>query len=561
MSFGTDSDDLQALAAAQRRELLAAEAMESDFEFAFHLQLQEALNASLSLQPSTSTDPPATPPGHKPSSSAAAADGESLSYTAAQSQELLKFQQELDDQKLSVTEFKKIRDDLHRRIHDQKFAEEIMRIPEDEWEDWGGDFERPFGEGSSKSVNAEVFRVYFKGLIEKCGTKHVLGGIGVAICNSSDQLLFELSKPLLGSEFNRHCVEFKALIEGLNAAISLELKRVVFYCDYRPIYRFVTGHWSPKQRKVAALVNQVNALRGKFVVCNPSFVARNEIKYVFKSAREALDSQVKKQAESTASRVVHETCVICLEDVEAVEIFSVDGCMHRYCISCMKQHIEVKLLHGVVPVCPHEGCNSELRIDSCKKILTPKLINILYQRIKEASIPDGEKVYCPYPKCSELMSKDEVWEYSRRAVVGSILINGARMCTKCKNQFCINCKVPWHDNMSCNEYKRSHPSPPEDVKLKSLAAKNLWRQCVKCNHMIELAAGCYHMTCRCGYEFCYTCGAEWKEKKPTCTCPLWDEDYIIDSNEDDDDDEDDYYDDDDEEDFGSESDYDDVDYW
>nr|GMC66575.1 ATP-dependent RNA helicase deah12, chloroplastic [Ipomoea batatas] len=160
MSVGTDSDDLQALATAQRRELMAAEAMESDFEFAFHLQLQEALNASFSLQPSTSTDPPATPPYHKPSSSAAA-NGESLSYTAALSQELVKFQQELDDQKLSVTEFKKIRDDLHHRIHDQKFAEEIMRIPEDEWEDWGGDFERPFGEGSSKSVNAEVFRVYF----------------------------------------------------------------------------------------------------------------------------------------------------------------------------------------------------------------------------------------------------------------------------------------------------------------------------------------------------------------------------------------------------------------
>ena len=42
-----------------------------------------------------------------------------------------------------------------------------------------------------------------------------------------------------------------------------------------------------------------------------------------------------------------------------------------------------------------------------------------------------------------------------------------------------------------------NPNPPaEDVKLKSLATSNLWRQCVKCNHMIELAEGCYHMTCR-----------------------------------------------------------------
>lgn len=120
--------------------------------------------------------------------------------------------------------------------------------------------------------------------------------------------------------------------------------------------------------------------------------------------------------------------------------------------------------------------------------------------------------------------------------------------------FCINCKVPWHDNMTCSSYKRMNPNnPAEDVKLKSLATRNLWRQCVKCNHMIELAEGCYHMTCRCGYDFCYNCGAEWKDKKATCSCPLWDEDNILyaendidfdedDFDEDEDEDEDDYYD-------------------
>lgn len=58
---------------------------------------------------------------------------------------------------------------------------------------------------------------------------------------------------------------------------------------------------------------------------------------------------------------------------------------------------------------------------------------------------------------------------------------------------------------------------------------------------------------RCGYEFCYNCGAEWKDKKATCSCPLWDEDNILyaandtdfdedDFDEDEDDYEDDYYD-------------------
>ncbi|KAG9311551.1 hypothetical protein JVU11DRAFT_7756 [Chiua virens] len=46
-----------------------------------------------------------------------------------------------------------------------------------------------------------------------------------------------------------------------------------------------------------------------------------------------------------------------------------------------------------------------------------------------------------------------------------------------------------------------------------------WARCPGCSHMIELHAGCFHVTCRCRTEFCYLCGARWK----TCRCPQWDE--------------------------------------
>ncbi|KAL3530612.1 hypothetical protein ACH5RR_009934 [Cinchona calisaya] len=554
------NDDVRATAAEQRREIMAAKDIESDMDLAFHLQLEEAINASLSLLPSTSaaTSPPPPPPPRDPVKSSHSSNNKN-NISDLQSEELLKFEQEIKDRLLSEAEFQKIRDDLHRRIHDQKLAEEIDKMPEDEWEEFGNNFERPFGEGSSKnSVSNEVFRVYFKGLVEreitvidkgkKCRFGNgVVSGIGVAICDSRGELLFEVKKPLSDNGTGRQTAEFKALLEGLNAALALELKRVVFYCDYYPIYQFVTGRWSPKSRKIVALVNQVTELRGRFTSCEPSLVARKDIQLAFKLAREALVSQVDRPAESSAERSLYETCVICFEDVSVGQIFSVDGCMHRYCHSCMKQHVEVKMLHGMVPKCPHESCDSELIIDSCSKFLTPKLVEIMKQRKKEASIPVAEKVYCPYPKCSTLMSKSEILEYSK----GSYDIgerSGIRKCMKCNRLFCIDCKVPWHNRMSCVDYKRRNPNPPaEDLKLKTLAARNLWRQCVKCNHMIELAAGCYHMTCRCGYEFCYTCGAEWKNKKATCSCPLWDEDHIVydsDSDEDeefDEEDEEEYY--------------------
>ncbi|TXG73914.1 hypothetical protein EZV62_002493 [Acer yangbiense] len=90
----------------------------------------------------------------------------------------------------------------------------------------------------------------------------------------------------------------------------------------------ITGRWPPKQRKIAVLVNQVHLLR-----CNPVLVARNE------TCMRCINSHMM------------EICVICLEDNDVGNTFSVDGCLRRYCFSCMKLQVENKLLHAMVPKC------------------------------------------------------------------------------------------------------------------------------------------------------------------------------------------------------------------
>ncbi|KAK1586492.1 hypothetical protein Q3G72_003102 [Acer saccharum] len=149
------------------------------------------------------------------------------------------------------------------------FAKELLSIPDDEWSEWGGNFEKPDGEGTSKSVvdggDCE-FRVYFKGLVsqESVNGKTVeFSGIGVATSGPMDNVIFELKKPLIGDRMNKNAVEIKALIEGLNAALSLELKHVQFLTDYFPLYQFVNYRevrWPPKQRKIAVLVNQLQKI-------------------------------------------------------------------------------------------------------------------------------------------------------------------------------------------------------------------------------------------------------------------------------------------------------------
>ncbi|CAN6692493.1 unnamed protein product [Malus baccata var. baccata] len=443
MDDWTDGDDLDNIRSEQRRELMAAQTLDSDLEMAFKLQMQEAMTASLALVPSSSShnSPPPSPP-HDCSNDAA------LDIAAAlMLEDVERFAQELEDHERTVLEMMKAKEDLSRRIHDQKFAVELRDVPEDYWAQHGRCYERPYctdGASSSKPavvVETENLRLYCKGLVSEemvRDVKSVVAGVGVAVCDPMDNLIFEARKNLEavvdGVVLSNEAAELEAIIEGLNNALDLDLEAVTFFCDDYMIYQYdnsvrlswlvaifgcmnywVTNRVQPGNSKVATLVNQVALLQKKFEYCSPSLVARSDIKFALKIAREAIVSQITWQAETSEGKSLKETCVICFEEIDVAEMFTIDGCLH-----------------------------------SCAKFLAPKLVEAISQRIKESAIP-------------------------------------------------VTDKVPWHFNMNCYDYKLLNPNPrPEDQLLNSLAKKKHWRQCIKCSNMVELAEGCYHITCSHG---------------------------------------------------------------
>ncbi|KAL0460672.1 UNVERIFIED_CONTAM: hypothetical protein Slati_0694400 [Sesamum latifolium] len=206
------------------------------------------------------------------------------------------------------------------------------------------------------------------------------------------------------------------------------------------------------------------------------------------------------------------------------QIFLITACQHSSCFSCMFNHVEARLLQGFLPKCPFEDCNSDLDLDSCQNLLTPQLFGIMRLRVREASIPDAHKIYCPYPRCSSLLSIPELQGPSLASSSNADpQLETAKTCPTCNAMFCISCKVPWHGNMSCDDYKRLNPLPCNaDMALMSLATLKNWRQCPNCNHMISLTRGCNRMRCRCGREFCYTCGGYW-EAANHFRCQIWGE--------------------------------------
>ncbi|CAL9247928.1 unnamed protein product [Arabidopsis halleri] len=136
-------------------------------------------------------------------------------------------------------------------------------------------------------------------------------------------------------------------------------------------------------------------------------VTGNQTKYVYERAMETVVSEI--------SIHMPASCHICFDDdFKAEQMFS-----------CVKRHIEARLLEGRVPRCPDYQCESKLTFRSCANLLTPKLKAM----------------------CSALMSVTELSISTQEAEV-------RRCCVKCSEPFCINCKVPWHSDLSCGDYKR-----------------------------------------------------------------------------------------------------------
>ncbi|KAK6935999.1 Ribonuclease H domain [Dillenia turbinata] len=285
------SDDLPLSISEQHRELMAAKTLVSDLDFAFRLQIQEAITVSLHNQSSSSSFPP-LPRMAETNSPPEMLTDDVFNFASLQVEEIDRYEQERRDSEQSEALMIKLMTDVNRRIHDRKLAREIESMPEDEWMQYGDNIERPFvadevsGSSSPSSsssssfsysnlVSKEVFRLYFKGLVNRVrvGNSDVdLGSVWIAIWDPHDNLLFELKKPMAVSGTGRKVVELKALIEGLDAASSMGLPKIVYFIDYYPLYQYIVGRWLPKQQKVATLVGKAFLLHQKFKECAVSLV-------------------------------------------------------------------------------------------------------------------------------------------------------------------------------------------------------------------------------------------------------------------------------------------------
>ncbi|WQF80458.1 Putative Zinc finger, RING-type, E3 ubiquitin ligase RBR family, TRIAD [Colletotrichum destructivum] len=186
------------------------------------------------------------------------------------------------------------------------------------------------------------------------------------------------------------------------------------------------------------------------------------------------------QATSDGERKRRE-CICCLNQHDFTDV-ACCPCGHEYCRTCLEALVEMSLTDE--SLFPPRCCSKSIPIEDNRTFLPSKLIGQFRAKALEFLTPD--RTYCHLATCSTLSPKSSSGTTS----------------------------PPAPSNCGQDTATQS---------LLQLANKNGWQRCYGCRRFVELVTGCYHMTCRCGAQFCYLCGKKWK----TCKCAHWNKERLF----------------------------------
>lgn len=386
--------------------------------------------------------------------------------------------------------------------------------------------ERESKEGNDGGVKAheeDVFdessaTMYFKGVSIEGISESSCGytGIGVVIERHGGHPAIQVQKKL-DFYVEGYVADFLAFINGLSEAVMCNVNRVLAATDSRILYdQILLKEESYENTLLDAFRQRIYTLINSLESFDLKLVSSCKIKSSLQLSMVAIGIVTLPDKENKL--VDPEHCSICCKDRPSAMMISLK-CSHRFCSHCMKTHVDGKLQTSQEPIrCPQLRCKYLFSTSDCKTFLPVVLYDSFEKITLEANARHSAKICCPYPDCSALFHHDA----STQAGSSSQLHGSCVECPVCQKFICIDCGVPWHTSLNCEEYQNL-PLDQRDAIDITFAQDRQWRHCPQCSRMIELTQGCYHITCWCRHAFCYSCGAEYRDNQQSCQCPIWDE--------------------------------------
>ncbi|KAK1600702.1 IBR domain-containing protein [Colletotrichum navitas] len=254
-----------------------------------------------------------------------------------------------------------------------------------------------------------------------------------------------------------------------------------------PVNGFIVFPFQPKKKGRFALtrvLQKISEKEGK----------RRSFRFGSNRNKTSIEGPSDTNSTSTTSRKTATVeCVSCLDDFDKKDMVKVT--CHSYCRDCFERLIATAVQNE--QQWPPKCCLNQIPFRTILRYVTKDLGKTYKDRAAEWKLPVSERIYCNQPDCSLWIRPDHV--------------NQGLSIGRCANAHwtCTICRGPQHDNSDC-------PQDRDLALTNALAEDEGWQHCLKCQALVEHLEACQHMTCRCGYQFCYVCNQRWR----TCTCTM-----------------------------------------
>ena len=207
----------------------------------------------------------------------------------------------------------------------------------------------------------------------------------------------------------------------------------------------------------------------------------------------------------TCAGAENNDCKLCFTDPED---YTLQLCGHRCCRSCLRRMLTMFSKPDISSSFPFKCPISP----DCKEVIALADITAVCDRatFEQICIQSATKfvndeagyMFCPGANCNGVLMDNEVDQ-------------GRKVCDACLAEFCTHCSgrdgvmrgVPWHENLTCEQFQRAQNDNGEEL-LKEFMTQSGGRSCSRCKNFVIRNGGCDHMTCLCGNNFCYLCGKQ-----------------------------------------------------
>ena len=197
-------------------------------------------------------------------------------------------------------------------------------------------------------------------------------------------------------------------------------------------------------------------------------------------------------------------CQICAETKKIEADCITLECDHRFCRECLRNDIKTKMADNRLKT-------KDITCFTCK---TPIDYLMIQNALNYEEFKKFDRQYLAFNP-SEFLKKDEVCVKCPSGNCPNFVILSKQFnvthhtCEVCQLFFCVRgCPKP-HQGKTCEQQKLAEDNVRNDQLFDDMTRNQNLKRCQQCGATVERNGGCNHMTCRCGYQFCYVCAARW----------------------------------------------------